>query len=272
MDWSVSKYTQLNQYHAQGMFGEPVCPPRSYNILPLIWTYLIKSDGTKKARCVCNGSTSHRESVTMAHTYAAALDQSCARTFWDITALHNYTAFGADATNAFAEAPPPTAPLYVTIDRQYKRWWEEVLKRPPITVGHVLPVRHALHGNPKLPRLWGRMVHTILTGDRLNFQCTTHKPCIYTGDIDGHHIFLLRQVDDFAVAAPAEAIANKLFSLIQEKLQQPLKLLHALTMFNGLDIDQSLKIIKLSYRTYLRFFSRATDGLALHMDRLSIHR
>ena len=111
MESSVSEYKQLNQYHAQGMFGEPVRPPRSCNILPLIWTYLIKSDGTKKARCVCNGSPSHRGSVTMAHTYAAALDQSGARTFWAITALHNYTAFGADATNAFTEAPPPTARL-----------------------------------------------------------------------------------------------------------------------------------------------------------------
>ena len=92
-------------------------------------------------------------SVTMVHTYAASLDQSGARTFWAITALHNYTASEADATNAFAEASPPTAPLYITIDRQYKRWWEEVLKRPPITVGHVLPVKHALQGHPKSPRL-----------------------------------------------------------------------------------------------------------------------
>jgi len=56
MDWSISEYKQLSEYHTQGMFGAPVHPTRSSNILPLIWTYLIKSDGTKKARCVCNES------------------------------------------------------------------------------------------------------------------------------------------------------------------------------------------------------------------------
>jgi len=132
MDWSVSEYKQLNQYHAQSMFGNPVKPPRSCNILPLIWTYLIKSNGSKKARCVCNGSPSYSGSVTMAHTYAEALDQSGARTFWANAVLHNCTAFGADATNAFAEAPPSTAPLYTTIDKQYESWWEDVLKQPPI--------------------------------------------------------------------------------------------------------------------------------------------
>ena len=61
--------------------------------------------------------------------------------------LYNYTAFGADATSAFAEALPPTAPLYVSIDVPFKAWWEQILKRPPITVGFVLPVRH-IHNLP----------------------------------------------------------------------------------------------------------------------------
>ena len=106
------------------MFGDPVQRPPLCNILPIIWTYLIKTDGTKKARCVCNRSPSRRGSVTLAHTYAADLDQAGARTFWDITVLHNYTAYGADATNVFAEAPPPQAPLYVIIDASFKYWWE----------------------------------------------------------------------------------------------------------------------------------------------------
>ena len=152
----------------------------------------------------------------MAHTYVAALDRSGARTFWDITALHNYTASRADATNAFAEAPSPTAPLYVTIDKQYKRCWEDVLKHPPTTVGHILPVKYSLQGHPESPRLWGGMIHSILTNRRLNFKSTTHKPCLYTGDIDGHPIFLLRQVDNFAMAAPTEAIKNNCFPLYRK--------------------------------------------------------
>ena len=60
----------------------------------------------KKLRCVYNGSPRIKGTVILAHTYAAALEQSGARMFWVLTALHNYTVYGADATKAFAEAPP----------------------------------------------------------------------------------------------------------------------------------------------------------------------
>ena len=251
MDWALSEFKQLNQYHAQGMFGDPVRRPPASNVLPLIWTYLIKPDGTKKARCVCNGAPSRRGSVTLAHTYAAALDQSGARTFWAISALHNYKAYGADATNAFAEAPPPTAPLYVTIDEPFKAWWVQVLKRPPITVGHVLPVRHALQGHPESPRLWATMIHSILTGPSLNFTCATHEPCLYTGTFEGLPVYLLRQVDDFAVSSASEKVANAIFAKIQAGLKQPLKILGLLSMFNGIDVVQTQRFIKLSCRTYI---------------------
>ena len=123
MDWSFSELKQLNEYYTQGMFnGRFLCPSRC-NVLLLIWTYLIKSDGTKKARCVYNGSPSHYGPVTLAHTYATALNQSGARTFWAITTLHDYKVYGANATNTFAEAPPPKSPLYVTIYQPFKVWW-----------------------------------------------------------------------------------------------------------------------------------------------------
>ena len=122
MDWSLSEFKKFNQYHTQNMIGDPTQRPQHENILPIIWTYLIKSDGTKKARCVCNGSPSRRGSVTLAHTYNAALDQVGACTFWDITALHNYKVYGADAINSFSEAHSPKALLCVTIDEPFKAW------------------------------------------------------------------------------------------------------------------------------------------------------
>ena len=63
------------------MFGKPIKQPPGENVLPLIWTYLLKTDGTKKTRCVCNGSPPRRGSVILAHTYKAALNQLGARTF-----------------------------------------------------------------------------------------------------------------------------------------------------------------------------------------------
>ncbi len=57
-DWLELEYFQLDQYNAQGMFGDPVEASNGHAIFHLVWTYTIKAvDGRKKARCVCNGST-----------------------------------------------------------------------------------------------------------------------------------------------------------------------------------------------------------------------
>ena len=58
---------QLDQYEKQNMFGTPMDPPPNANILPFLWTYLVKDNGTKKARCVCNGSPS-KGAVTLGPT------------------------------------------------------------------------------------------------------------------------------------------------------------------------------------------------------------
>ena len=70
--------------------------------------------------------------VSLAHAYATAIEQLGARRCWAITALHSYTVYGDDATNAFAEASPPTALLYVTIDKAYREWWTNVKGKHPI--------------------------------------------------------------------------------------------------------------------------------------------
>ena len=95
------------------------------------------------------------------------------------------------------------------------------------------------------------MIDGILTGPTMNFTSTTHEPCLYHGIIDDTPVYLLRQVDDFAVAAPSESIANKIFALLQQDLKQPLKLLGILTMYNGLNVTQNNRFVKLSCETYI---------------------
>jgi hypothetical protein len=57
-DWQASEFLQLDQYDAQGMFGEPVQVDKDDAVFYLVWTYGIKAlDGRKKARCVCDGSS-----------------------------------------------------------------------------------------------------------------------------------------------------------------------------------------------------------------------
>jgi hypothetical protein len=89
------------------MFGDPVPKPHNAITLPFVWTYIIK-DGQPKARATCNGGPRYGKAVTLAQTYANCVEQPACRLFWSLAAQYNYVVLGADAGNAFAEAPPPT--------------------------------------------------------------------------------------------------------------------------------------------------------------------
>ena len=118
-DWKESEFKQLDQYKDQDTFGEPQPKLRGANLLSLLWCYLIKDDGRKKARCVCNSNKNRRGTVTLAETFATSLDQTTSRVFWAATAINNFNTIGADASNAFAEAQAPVAPLNVYVDEQF---------------------------------------------------------------------------------------------------------------------------------------------------------
>ena len=86
-DWLESEYLQLNQYHRQGMFGEPIGASDGDAIFHLVWTYNIKAvDGRKKARCVCDGSTRSGQVRVLAETYANCVEQTSARLFYMVSA------------------------------------------------------------------------------------------------------------------------------------------------------------------------------------------
>ena len=57
----------------------------------------------------------------------------------------------------------------------------------------------------------------------------------------------MRQVDDFAIAAPSESV----FDMIDNKLKFPLKRMGLVTLFNGMDVTQTADYIKISCSTYI---------------------
>ena len=149
--WKLSEWIQVDQYYGQKMFGEPCPLPPGANVLNLLWCYDVKTDGRLKARMVCNGQPSNKNTVIFGYTYAKSIDHVGSRVFWAAVASKNFIVRGADASNAFAEANAPKIPLYVRVNDQYREWWTEKLKRPPIPTGYVLPVHKALQGHPEAP-------------------------------------------------------------------------------------------------------------------------
>ena len=125
--WEQSEFKQHGAYEAQDMFGEPMPPPppttdangnaAEVTILPFVWTHPHKEGTTPKAQGTCNGVKRHGKAVTLAHTYASCIEQPAAQLFCALTALEGMMIHGADASNAFAEAPAPVSPLCMKIDK-----------------------------------------------------------------------------------------------------------------------------------------------------------
>jgi hypothetical protein len=249
-DWQDSEYLQLNQYDAQGMFGDPVATTKDDAVFHLVWTYAIKAvDGRKKARCVCDGSMRSVMVRILDETYANCVDQTSSRLFYAVSAAENLLVFGADVSNAFAEAPPPRQGFFVRPDRAFHEWWVNHKKRPPIPDGYVIPILSAMQGHPASPRLWEKHADAILR--KLGLTPTIHGPCLYSGIINNNRVLLKRQVDDFAIAAPDAKTADVLLDLIDDKLNIPVKRQGYLDMYNGIDVLQTRHYIKISVTSFI---------------------
>ena len=123
------------------------------------------------------------------------LDHVGSRIFWAATAAKNFIVRGADASNAFAEAPPPKIPLYVRVDKPYRDWYYHKYNKR-ISPDMVLKVNRALQGHPESPRAWAKLIDGIL---RKKLHLTTHEPCLYHGTYKGHEILFLQQVDQMII-------------------------------------------------------------------------
>ena len=156
---------------------------------------------------------------------------------------------GTDASNAFGEAPAPKAPLYVTVDKPFREWWQ-AQGRGTIPPGYVLPVKHALQGHPESPRLWAKHIDAIIQ-QHIGLIPTTHEPCLYHGTYKGFEILFLRQVDDFTVASTNVDICHDIINHISEHLTEKMKILGVVDRYNGVQVDQTTDYIKIHNTDYI---------------------
>ena len=207
---------------------------------------------------MADGSPKQAGSITLAHTYAACLEQPGARLFYGTAALKNLEIYGCDCSNAFAEAPAPKAPLFLRIDQQYREWWEEHKGNSPLPSKSLyVKVNHAIQGHPESPRLWQEFINNILIR-KMKFKATTHEPCIYRKILpDGTEILISRQVDDIAVAAKNKNAALEIIKEIGSYMTVPIKEEGLVELFNGINVTQSKHNIKIHVTSYLeRVFER----------------
>jgi hypothetical protein len=123
-EWNKLEHLQLDQYDMQFMFGELVIAENDSAIFHLVCTYVVeKLDGRKKACCVCGGSSHSGQVKVLDHTCANCIDRTGSQIFYAISAAENMLVYGADVSNAFAEAPPPKQGFFIYPDRAFHNWW-----------------------------------------------------------------------------------------------------------------------------------------------------
>ena len=154
---------QLDQYDAQGMFGDPTKVDSEAAVFHTVWTYPIKAlEGWYKACCTCDGSPHSGQARILNETYANCVDQTGTRIFYSIAAAESLLIFGADVSNSFAKAPPPKQGFYIIPDKAFLDWWVNHKKRPPIPNSHIIPISSAMQGHPESPCLWEKHAEAIL--------------------------------------------------------------------------------------------------------------
>ena len=136
-------------------------------------------------------------------------------------------------------------------DKQFREWWTQCLRNPPIPEGYVIPILKNLQGHPEGPRLWDNHIRGIMCKN-LGFKTTTHEQCFYyKRTITDGLILILRQVDDFIIAAKSMTTCQAIRKEIQGFMANPLNDLGIIKRFNGIDIIQTKHYVKVHCETYV---------------------
>jgi hypothetical protein len=118
-EWETAEFKQLYSMAKQEMYGAPVLAPKDFIVLRQHWNYSIKSDGARKAQNCCDGSPRAAPQLKLANTYSSCIKQPCMQLYFSLCAFEGFTSLMVDATNAYANSPPPNQPTFVVIDEQY---------------------------------------------------------------------------------------------------------------------------------------------------------
>jgi hypothetical protein len=109
------------------MFGPPVDPPWNATVLRPQWTSRIQTNGTRCSRCsrLC-ADGSKRAAPHLYHgadTLASSLEQPMWRMFVALCAALGLLIYSGDVTDAYAHAPGPTKPTFMSWDDAKAEWW-----------------------------------------------------------------------------------------------------------------------------------------------------
>ena len=267
-EWRTAFMKQLDAHHAAGTLVEPI--PRSValarfrelgarpNILRFQWSSAVKADGTRKSRACADGSKRSAPWLrAFGDTYSSCIATPCMRLFFAVSATLGYSITVADTSNAYQQSPPPKIPRFMELDETYCEWYLEKHGKAIDPSQYVIPVERALQGDPAAGFQWETYINKILL-EQLGFKTTTHERNLYRGTVDGQDVLICRQVDDFAIASHDPQIAEKLITMINERVTTDSKGMGSIVpkkghhlAYNGIDLYQTRDYVKVACDTYI---------------------
>ncbi|KAI2502023.1 hypothetical protein MHU86_12426 [Fragilaria crotonensis] len=246
-EWQDAKFKQLDLMAKQDMYGIPVPAPRDAIVLRHHWNYAIKGDGTQKARNCCNGSLAAPQ-LKLANTYSSCIKQPCMCLFFALCAREGYISLKVDAMNVYANSPPLNQPTFVVIDDQYTDW---LVSRSSWCCRLVkwCSLFRTLPRTSRIRCSLGKVCQPVIA--QRGFTSTTHKCSLYQGTYKGHRMLICHQVDDLAIGCANIDAIKDLACIICTKDGIDLRDKPILDSFNGVDVDQRDRYIKITCETYI---------------------
>jgi len=211
-EWKDAEWKQLDSMVTDNMFGSPVsCSDLNrdtqYDIMRVVWSYLVKLHTQKKKGRVCgDGRPLRPAKKCLQKTYAACASMTGIRLLLAIAAYENRVVMATDAVNAYAQSGPLERTTYLVVDDAIREWYYERYKvlLPP---GSLIELKSSIQGHPDAGGNWQEKVNLVLSS--MNWLSMKHKPCLYRRDMgDAPDQLMCQQVDDMLLTVKTEDLVE----------------------------------------------------------------
>ena len=213
--------------------------PQGHTVLSGRWVFLIKRNGTYKARWVIRGFE-QVEGIDYQETYAAVVRAESYRLLLACAILLGWTIDQLDVVNAFLRGDIDTT-IYMEMPPG--------LNLPSTCVARL---KKSLYGLKQAPRLWARKLYAVLKKQGFKRLESEHAVFVRPDAYGNPEIIISAHVDDLLFIAKTTDIANDFKE--QFKREMDVKEVENVEDYLGIEIeyDKQAQTIKLSQKKYLQ--------------------
>jgi hypothetical protein len=199
--------SELESLQASGTFiwGKFPGVDRS-TVLPVIWVFRVKRDGTLKARLTVRGDLDQQERAPKSKKeyYAPVAVLVSRRALLCLAALLGLILVLFDVKSAFTQAPLLDRRVFVHLPPGMKR------------TGHIGLLKKSLYGLRSAPQRWNSMIDALLK--KCGFKSLTSDPCFYYVIEEANTTLICLHVDDGLSATSNMQFLDGVLKQLQEHM------------------------------------------------------